>query len=287
MFNFSPATLLTTYKGNTGYRALSPRIWSRVAAAVAMTPDGSDSAYLVGSDFRAFGKTAAVSSNVGRYNDGNSQYITYEDNSCTLAQIETNRNGAIVFTTSGTDEDELSMNCGDTKSVNSIISSTAADNKLLAFECRFKIGTLAETAVFIGLTEEGTAITNALVDSTGAVADKDRIGFHIPSEYSVATCNFVWKKAGQTAVTLISGLKTMVADTYYNMGFVYDPNADASKRLTVYLDNAEQSTYGTNTQLTAATFPDGEELIPHWAIKATSASARTLTLDSWALAQVG
>jgi hypothetical protein len=285
MFNFPPANLYTTYKGST-YRSLSPRIWSRIFGA-AMPPDGSDQLYLTGSDFRLFGKTTAVAANVGRYNDGHCQYLSYEDTGDTIAQIETDRNGAIKFTTAATDNNEDWLQPGDTKSVSAIVSSTAADKKLLAFECRFKIGQLAETAVFIGLSEEGLAGANTLVDDTGALASKDMIGFHIPTHASVATCSFVFRKAGQTAVTLISGLKTMVADTYYNMGFVFDPLADNSKRLIVYLDNAEQSTYGTNTQLTAATFPDGEELQPLFGFKTGEAGAKTLTIDSWALAQLG
>src|SRR3954466_8484778 len=130
MFFLPPAALLTPYKGHTGYRTMSPRIWLRFAAPMT-TPDGSDNGFLVGSDFRAFGKTYAVASNIGRYNDGHCQYITYEDTGNTVAQLETDRNGAVVFTTSGTDNDETAMNCGDTKSVMGIISSTAADNKLL------------------------------------------------------------------------------------------------------------------------------------------------------------
>lgn len=286
MFNLFPSALYTAYKG-ADYRALSPRIWDRVNSQL-LTPDGSDRGYFIGSDLRAFGKTTAVASNVGRYgSDGGVQYLSFESNSDTIAQIETDRNGAVKLSTAATDNNESWLQPGDTKSVMGLISSTAGDDKLLAFECRFKIGVLAETGFFIGLTEEGLAADNTLVDDTGALADKDVVGFHCPMHASVATCSFVHRKAGQTAVTVISGLKTMVADTYYNMGFVYDPSAPTEKRIKVYLDNAEQSTFTTGTQIAAATFPNGEELQPLFGLKTGAASAKTLTIDSWAFYQAG
>ena len=285
MFNLFPSQLYTTYKGSN-YRALSPYIWSRVASNL-MTPDGNDQGYFIGSDFRNFGKTTAVGSNIGRYADTSGPYLSYEDTSDTIAQLETNRNGEIVFTTAATDNNEDWLVPGGATSVMGVISTTAGSDKLLAFECRFKIGVLAETGFFIGLSEEGLAAANTLVDDTGALASKDMIGFHCPMHASIATCSFVHRKATQAAVTVISGLKTMVADTYYNMGFVFDPKKPTSQRITVYLDNAEQTTYTTGTQISAATFPDGEELLPLFGLKTGAAGVKTLTVDSWAFYQEG
>lgn len=285
MFNLFPSALYTAYKG-ADYRALSPRIWDRVNSQL-LTPDGSDRGYFIGSDLRAFGKTFAVASNVGRYGCESCHYLAYEDTGDAIAQIATDRNGAVKLTTAATDNNESWLQPGDTASVMGLISDTAGDDKLLAFECRFKIGVLAETAAFIGLSEEGLAAADTLVDNTGALASKDFVGFHIPAHASVATCSFVHRKAGQAAVTVISGLKTMVADTYYNMGFVYDPAAPTENRIKVYLDNALQSTYTTGTQIAAATFPDGEELQPLFGLKAGESSAKTLTIDSWAFYQAG
>ena len=278
-------SLLTNYKG-ASYRAYSPRIWSRFHQAM-LTPDGSDNGFLIASDLRAFGASAAVSSNVGRYGDEACQYRSYEDTGDAIAQIATDRNGAVTFTTAATDNNESWLQPGAAASVMGLISDTAGDDKLLAFECRFKIGVLAETALAIGLSEEGLAAADSLVDNTGALASKDFIGFHIPAHASVATLSAVYRKAGQTMQQNIATFKTMVADTYYNMGFVYDPKAIASKRVTWYLDNAEQTTYVTATQIAAATFPDGEELCPLFGLKTGESSAKTLTVDSWAFGQIG
>lgn len=276
----------TTYRGSS-YRAFSPRIWNRIQQIALATPDGSDGLYVIGSDLRAFGKTFAVASNIGRYNCENCHYLSYEDTGDAIAQIATNRNGAVTLTTAATDNNESWLQPGDTASVMGLISDTAGDDKPCAFECRFKIGVLAETAFAIGMSEEGLAAADSLVDNTGALASKDFIGFHCPAHASVATCSAVFRKAGQTMQTSISGLQVMVADTYYNMGFVYDPGKPTANRITWYLNNAEQTTYVTGTQIAAATFPDGEELQPLFGLKAGESSAKTLTIDSWMFAQLG
>lgn len=285
MFDLAPGSLYTTYKGSA-FRSLSPRIWSRFFGQT-MSPDGSEQLYIAGSDLRMFGKTFAVASNVGRYNCERAHYLSYEDTGDTIAQIETNRNGAVVITSAATDNNESWLQPGDTKSVCGIISTTAGDNKMLAAEFRVKIGVLAETGFFMGLSEEGLAAADTLVDDTGALASKDMIGFHCPMHATAPVINFVWRKAGQTAVTLISTLKTVVADTYYNLGFVYDPTAPDSRKITVYLDNAEQTTYGTAAQLALATFPNGEELNVLMGQKVGAAAAKTTTIDSWAFGQIG
>lgn len=283
MFGFSPG-MLRMHRGAT-HRLLQPNMWWQAYKA-AMAPDG-DNGFLIGSDFKCFGLSAAVASNVGRYGDESCQYRSYEDTGDAIAQNATDRNGAITFTTAATDNNESWLQPGGAGSVSSVISTTAGDDRVLIFDCRFKIGVLAETAAFIGLSEESLAAADTLVNDTGALADKDFIGFHIPAHASVATCSFVYKKAGQTAQTVISGLKTMVADTYYRMGFVWNPQANPARRISVFLDNVEQGTYVTAANIAAETFPNQEELQPLFGIKTGAASAKTLTTDGWALYQGG
>ncbi len=281
MFGLFPNALHTIHR-NADYRLFQPRLWARVNGQ-SFTGDGFNQGYLMGDDFRAFGASAAVSSNVGRYTSNGVQYRSYEDTGDAIAQIATNYQGAITLTSAATDNNESWLQPGAAGSVSSVISTTSGDDKLVIFDVRFKIGTLAETALFMGLTEEGLAAADTLVDDTGALASKDMIGFHIPTHASVATCSFVYRKAGQAAVTVISGLKTMVADTYYNMGFIYDPQAEAAKKIKVFLDNVEQTTYVTSTNLAAATFPNGEELQPLFGYKQGAATSRVITVDGWAL----
>ena len=285
MFTLFPTSLYTVHKGQAG-RLLSPRIWSRVESQL-LAPDGANQGFFIGSDLRCFGASAAVSSNVGRYGDEACQYLSYEDTGDAIGQIATDRNGAVKITGAATDNNESWIQPGGAASVMALISDTAGSDKLLAFEARVKVGQITETGLFVGLSEEGLAAANTLVDDTGALASKDFIGFHAPMAASDCVLSFVYRKAGQTAQTVISGVHTLVADTYVNLGFVYDPQEQPSKRIKIFVNNEEQSTYVTAANIAASTFPDGEELNFLFGQKAGAAAAKTSTIDGWALYQAG
>lgn len=284
---YVPTNLYTTYKGQAG-RLLSPNIWAHAKQCL-LPPDGGDIGFIAGSDFKAFGKTLTVASNLGRYNDGMNQYLSYEDTGDAIAQIEvdTTRAGLVKFTSAATDNNESWLTLGDTKTVIGCISDTAGSAKKLGFEVRGTVGQLTETGLFWGLSEETRAVADNLVDDTGALADKDFIGFHCPMHASVAKVDFVYRKAGQTAQVLIDDLHTFVADEFVNLGFLYDPDAPASKQIKIFKNNVEQTTYVTAAQIAAATFPDGEELNLLLGQKVGAASAKTSTIDGWGFFQVG
>jgi hypothetical protein len=87
------------------------------------------------------------------------------------------------------------------------------------------------------------------------------IGFNL-AEAASATMTFAYRKAGQALTVNIAALKTIVAATWYKFGFLYDGAAPTNKRIRVFVDGEEQSTYVTATNIAAATFPSGEELNP-------------------------
>jgi hypothetical protein len=262
----------------------SPSIWGKFNWADAVF---HGKAKLFYDNFDGFGLSTAVSSNVGRYGSSGAQYISYEDTGDAIAQLATDDNGVISFTTAATDNNESHLMPGGAASVFGTIDTKATGQRDLLFEARIRIGQLAETAVFVGMSEEGLAAANTLVDDTGAVASKDLIGFHIPAHASVATMSFVHRKAGQAMVTTISGLKTMVASTWYKVGFFLDANEpSAAKRIKVFLDGVEQSTYVTDTAIEAATFPSGEELHFLAGVKAGEAGAKVLSVDWVRIAQM-
>lgn len=279
----NPQALYTFHRGQDNGTGPSPRLWSRMLGASKHAADGNMRGYFTGDDFRHFGLSTAVSSNVGRYGSENCQYISYEDTGDAIAQVATDRRGVITFTTAGTDNNESWLQPGGAGSVSALISDTAGDDKMQIFECRAKVGTLAECGVFLGLSEESLAAANTLVDDTGALASKDLIGFHAPLAASTSVLDFVYRKAGQTAQVLIDDVHTLVADTYVKLGFVYDPYAPRAKRIAAFVNGVEQSTYVTGTLIEAATFPDGEELQPLFGLKTGAAAAKTLSLDWWFL----
>ena len=131
---------------------------------------------------------------------------------------------------------------------------------MTVFEVRFKVGQVTDSYnAFLGLSEEGLAAANTISDA-GALADRDLLGFAI-LEADGDSVDFVYNKASAGGVTTkIDGLKTLAADTFVNLGFCYDPAAPADRRIAVFVDNVEQSTYVTATNIAAATFPDAEEL---------------------------
>lgn len=296
MFGMLPyGGLMVGHRGQPASAGLSPRIWTKFVQGMS-SPDGSPG-FFAGDDFLVFGESVAAASNIACFVSVLGQYKAYIDTSSTLAQLATVTGGAIALTTEAADNEEVSICQGGagTAAATSVLGALNRDTnpQLTCFEARFKVNSVADdvAAIFVGLMEENGAVHNAKVDDTGAVIDNDYIGFSSLHTNSGTTgtnavLSAVYKKDGQTAQTSITTLQTMVADTWYKVGFVYDPATDPSKRISWYVDNTEQSTYVTDTQMNAATFPDGEEMGFTAAVKTGSAASAVLTLDWWAFGQL-
>jgi hypothetical protein len=281
MFFVSPSTLLTAHK-NQSTRMLSQQLWAR-AYGQGYSPDGDDPLSFVYDDFKCFSNTTAVAANVGRY-AGQVGYLSYEDTGNAITQLATEADGVIKITTDTTDNDESWLQPGMATSVLGKVA-VASSPKLVLFETRIKVGQIGNTYnAFFGLSEEGLAAADTFTDA-GAMGDKDFLGFWV-LEGAGSALKFGWRKSGQAVVSLGTA-KTLVADTWYKVGFCYDPKAKPSQRLSFYVDNEVLSTYGTATQLAAATFPDGEELNLLLGVKNGTASANFIESDWWAFGQAG
>ena len=251
------------HQGQNLARGLSPRLWGR-AVHSALAPDGFGGGYFVGDDFRGFGIGTAVATNVGYYISEAGTYYSFEDTGGAIAQLATERTGAVRLSVDADDNQETWLQYGNATSVSGVISDTAGDDKLLIFEARFRCSDVVGNR-FIGLTEEGFAANDGLSDVGVLAAAKDYIGFYT-AEGAPTTLKFGWQKASQTPVALATAA-TIAASTWYKVGFVYDPLAPPAKRIKYYVDNVEGATYGTATQIAAATFPDAEELQPIFGVK--------------------
>lgn len=303
MFGIMPNALFTLHRGQGSGRGLSPRLWSRVNSQI-VNPDGMDGAVFAGDDFTSFG--GSVTSNVGTYSGG---YKSYEDTGGSIAQLAAGptadpwcRGGVIQLATDTTDNDEVWLQSGYSTGTLGAISAgdgTAGTvegpetKKLTIFEARFRLTQIGNTYnFFIGLAEEGLAAADTIADdpSTNYIADKDHIGFLV-NEGNGDNLMFVYNKAGARATNqttiAISALSALVADTWYKVGFVYDPKADTSERLKVYLDNVENGTRLTAANITADTFPSGEELAFLCGIKNQTTTATKADVDWWAFWQEG
>lgn len=217
------------------------------------------------------------------------KYSYYGDTGVTINAIETydESGGVLEICNNDADNDEGSIQCYGAPFE---ISDTAGADFKLWFEARLKKAAITDNslAFFVGLSEEGLAAADTLVDNTGVMADKDYIGFDVEHDAG-EELNFGYNLSGATAVEKIAALDTLVADTYVKVGFVYDPLADTAKRIKVFLNGIEQSTYVTATNIATASgsaFPDGEELAPLLATKVGTAAESALHMDWWRCCQL-
>jgi len=282
MFGFLPHNLFTGHNAQdtTG---LSPRLWSRLTGHM-MASDGDKRLFLVGDDFGAVdaGNT---------YTEIRSEmaYVGYIDTGGTIAGLADEKGGVIALNVDATGEnEECGIVAGDGTQQLGQISDTDGDDHVTVFECRVKVNSITDgvMAMYAGLGGPGQNDGDVLTDTSGIPTAADHgIGFNIKADDGNAI-DFFYEAAGQTRVDLIEGVGVPVADTFIKLGFIYDPAAEASKRISVYVDNVEHATHGTKTQIAAATFPDAETLTALFAQKQIGATAGEMAIDWWAFAQL-
>lgn len=286
-----PSSLLTGHKGQAG--RLSPRLWQK-AYGQALATDGAANAYSFFDDFMHF-YPVTVTTAAGQLQAGGG-YFMYNEADATvggIVPVATEVGGVIKFTTSsdtsdGDNHDLVLTTQGNVGTMGKVSLTTP---KRLIFEAKVKFGSITDGdgSVFVGLTEEGLAAANGVInDSSGHItASKDMIGFLVTEDDNDAL-KFVYRKAGQAVQTVFTYSTALVASTYYNLGFIYDPDAPASQRIAAYINNVEQGTYITQTMLAAATFPSEEELTLTAAIKnSANNDPQSIYLDLWAFHQAG
>jgi len=218
------------------------------------------------------------------------QYASYIDTGVTIKQLATAANfGQIEIAGNDADNDEGVL---ATHGPIGTISDTAASAYKLWFETRVAKASITDEylGMFVGLGfDDGNAVplskTICLTDDEAELGAFSYIGFHVDLSDADAL-DFTYKAAGQTAVVTLAAAQTMAASTFYKVGFKYDPDAEAAKRIKIYVDGVEQTTYVTATNIAAATFPDAEELGFVWATKVGEASEVKAQMDWWSFAQL-
>lgn len=210
------------------------------------------------------------------------QYLTFLDTGCTWGQ-GVGQFGNAVHTHDGTAADAVGIQWGGTAGAGFQIAASAP--LTLAFECRIKKSEVATNGIglFVGLAYETAAVDNFLVDTTGALISDDTIGFHVPMGTSGATCNWVYRAAGQTMQTAKAAAHTFVADTFVKLGFkVNGRGYTPGQRVTCYVNGVALTSFITDTNIAAATFPSAVQLSPICYSKNGSGSvAGTVQMDWW------
>lgn len=268
-------------------RWFSPNIWGDcpIEAIVNGTIPGrvfqDDFAGVVPNTSAGAGATAGL---------GTAGYFLYGDTGVTVKAQAGVEEGVLEVAGNDADNDESVLSTG---SPSFMVSDTAADAKKLWFEARVKKASVADNAcaVFIGLAWDhgdgvSVAKTLCLTDDDANLGAFSFLGFHVDQANGDAM-DFVYKAEGQAQTVLIAGVEVPVADTFSKVGFVYDPDAPAAKRIKVFINNVEQTTYVTATNIAAATFPDAEPLAMVWAVKVGAAAESKAQMDWWRAVQLG
>ncbi len=286
MFGFLPHALFTNHMGaNT--TGLSPRLWRRVTGSL-MEPDGSKRLFLVGDDFAGVHTAGTLTDLISEL-----PYVIYSDDTTNhKVRGAADENGGVLqlhIDSGASANEEIGIELGDAVGQLGQISDTSGADHVTAFETRVKVSsiTTGQLAMVIGLASPATAADGGVIDTNGGPkADKAFIGFSILADDG-DSIDFCYQGAGQTRQDKIAGVAVPVADTFVKLGFLYDPKEEASKRIKVFVNNVEQSTYVTSTEIAAATFPDAEALTFACIMKGIAGSVALETaIDWWAFGQV-
>ena len=237
-------------------------------------------------DFNAV--DSIVSSNAGRV-FSEVAYRTREDNNTSVLQVAAAKGGILRLLVTD-DNAEVNIQAGGATGSPFLISSTVADISRLWFEARIRLSSVTDgdLALFIGLAEEGLAAA-ATIGDTGAVAEKDYIGFKINEDDGNSIDTVLNIASGVGPTTLEADVGVPVAATFIKLGFRYDWNDPDERIIRFFVDGVETATAITKTTagLMATTVPDGEGLQFLFAIGAGTDTTLNNDLDWVACYQEG
>lgn len=285
----------TVYRSEANGRGLSGNLWDP-AHETMLNPDGSAGSFSFFDDFLDFYPVTATTA-AGQLQPGNG-YFAYIEADLTVGSIlpVADKDGGVIKFLTSTDAADgdnhaTTLITGGNVGTMGKITDTAGSEKLTVFESRFMLNSVTDGdgSVFIGMGEEGLAAANTpIVDSSGhTLSSDDLIGFFIGEDDNDAL-KFVYRKNGAALQTVLTYGTSLAASTWYKVGFVYDPAAPTSKRIKIFIDNVEQSTYVTGDNIAAATFPDDEELAMVASIKGSGNNdPQHFFMDWWAFHQAG
>ncbi len=266
-----------TTHGSFNNSGPSPSIWQK-DEVLACIQDPSRG-YHVFEDFLGF--NGLLTSTTGDYTGQAGGYSAYQDASNTITQIATEVGGVISIATDATDNDESWLQFGGATGVLGKIASSNGQKML--FEARIRISTIASRNFFVGLAEEGFATADAITDAGAMITTKDFIGFR-SLEGDATGLDTVYQKASQTTGVVKDDALTLVAATWYKVGFVFDP-AKRTNAITFFIDGEAQPDVVASSVLDDATFPDGEEMSFVAGVKNGTTTATVLDLDWWRFLQ--
>lgn len=224
-------------------------------------------------------------------------YMSYIDTSDTIVALATTKTiGVLRLSVAATDNNAPVITLsGDASVAFMLDDNTTADRRKLWFDARWKKSIVTDNGVsiFMGLSEEARSVNNGLMtDDDGLpITTIDVVGFNVLQDNG-EELDFVWQKASAAkqehaalVTTTNSAATGLAADTYIKTGFKYDPEEPTATRMGIYINNIEDANHLTGTQMAAATFPDGEELVFAAGAKVGAGAAATFDIDWIEIAQ--
>lgn len=260
------------HASDNGGRGPSGGLWGNVPFEESLIDPNVG--YCFWDDFVGF--NGLLTSTTGDYTSAGG-YSAYQDSSNTITQLATEVGGVVSIATDTTDNDESWLQLGGATAVFGKLAATGG--KKLVYETRIRISTIASRNFFVGLAEEGFAAADAITDAGAMVTTKDFIGFR-SLEGDANGLDTVYQKGSQTTVVVKDDAQTLVAATWYKVGFIYDPNYyNEAKRIRFFIDGVEQADGVNSSAFDDATFPGDEEMSPVWGVKNGTTTATVLDID--------
>lgn len=283
MIGLFPNALYTPHcgQGKTG-RGPTNALWARVYES-AINPDGTPNLLYWFDDFIGYNALTTT----GAF--GRGPYYGFIEDSSAIASVATEYGGVLRMTTGTSDDTDISFGMGQVagcvKVGVGVPGTLTGLGGKVAFEARFRVADVSDHVSFVlGLAEEGCVANNGFMTDAHAAGAKDFLGFYV-SGTNGDLLNFGYSVGSGSPVSV--GTKAIAADTWYKVGFIYDPEETPSKRIKWYVDGVEQSTYVTAATVAASTFPGGEEMGPFFEEKNNEGAANTMDLDWFGFAMQG
>ncbi|MBM4093832.1 MAG: hypothetical protein FJ276_31160 [Planctomycetes bacterium] len=274
-------------------RLLSPKLWKGFAPPInGVFPNTANGNKVVGlfDDFTGFGRCCPASSGLAYYTSNGISYRAFEDDDgsitaavpTTTPAVDANGIGVIKLTGGNTDNDDTVLQAGGGSMMPfNVIYATA---KELVFECRVKYSSIADgdTDFFFGLFGAAGAVNNGwLADDSAAFADNDLLGFTRTLSTGTSALKFVYDRVGGTTGTHATTVHTMVADTYFKVGFRWKQQT----RKTEIYTNGEYVTAVAASVAAATPWPT---LYMNFlaGVKYQATTQDSMYIDWWACAQM-
>lgn len=283
------------YIGNTN-RLHSPSIWYDCREQQAGAAEG-DTGFYYFDDFRAFGPRLAITddaeattANVQCYPSSGGAWTVGAIDGLTLAPPTTApvnaEFGWFPGALAATDNIAFVAKLGALLATQMQI--TKVTGKKFWFECGIQLSVLTAQNFFIGFAEENlvAAAATGIFSATGAVADKDLIGFALRADGTTGLFEGIHNVAGGGGVVDNGDVATAVAGTTLKLGLKYVPSGKDGERLSYFANGVEIQAIGA-AAIGAATFPSAQRMALYIAGTNGTAAVKNMHVDWASFAQEG